>query len=50
METTTMTADKALISGVIPVLIIENTLSGNVVEPGPDVRRGFDLMQGYFEG
>ena len=26
------------------------TLFGRVVEPGPDVRRGFDLMQGYFEG
>lgn len=25
------------------------TLFGRVVEPGPDVRRGFDLMQGYFD-
>ncbi len=26
------------------------TLCGRIVEPGPDVRRAFDLLQGYFHG
>ena len=30
--------DSALISGVIPALIIEYTLSGNVVAPAPQRR------------
>ena len=38
MDTLTRRAESALISGVIPVRIIENTLRGKVVAPGPVVK------------
>jgi len=42
---------KLLIEGDLEALApTYKTLCGRIVEPGPDVRRAYDLLQGYFHG